>query len=84
MIRIAILEHEKETKEIVFLLARVFRQNDWVFRHYFKASELARKMKEESYQIFIFDESSVLPGWSPCLCMTIRTQYSFTCARTLS
>ncbi|WP_282108948.1 LytR/AlgR family response regulator transcription factor [Faecalibaculum rodentium] len=56
MIRIAILEHEKETKEIVFLLARVFRQNDWVFRHYFKASELARKMKEESYQIFIFDE----------------------------
>ena len=56
MIRVAILEHEKETKDIVFLLARVFRQTDWVFRHYFKASELAKRMKEEPYQVFIFDE----------------------------
>ena len=56
MIRIAILEHEKETKDIVFLLSRVLNRADWVFRHYFKASELAKRMKEESYQIFIFDE----------------------------
>lgn len=56
MIRIAILEHEKETKDIVFLLAKAFRDTDWVFRHYFKASELAKRMKEEDYQVFIFDE----------------------------
>lgn len=56
MIRIAILEHEKETKDVTFLLAKLFKDTDWVFRHYFKASELAKKMKEETYQIFIFDE----------------------------
>lgn len=31
MIRIAILEHEKETKDIVFLLSRVLNRADWVF-----------------------------------------------------
>ena len=56
MIRIAILEHEKETKDIVFILARLFKDTDWLFRHYFKASQLARTMKEEEYQVFIFDE----------------------------
>ena len=56
MIRIAILEYEKETKDIIFQLAKMFHKTDWTFRHYWKASELAKAMKEESYQIFIFDE----------------------------
>lgn len=56
MIRVAILEYEKETKEIVFQLSKMFNKTDWTFRHYWKASELAKAMKEESYQIFIFDE----------------------------
>lgn len=56
MIRIAILEHEKETKEIAFFLAEMFSKTDWTFRHFYKASMLARAMKEEDYQIFFFDE----------------------------
>lgn len=56
MIRVAILEHEKETKEIVFALGSFFKNIDWVFRHFYKASDLARAMKEESFQIFFFDE----------------------------
>ncbi len=56
MIKIAILEHEKETKEIAFQLADVFRNIDWTFRHYYKASNLAKAMKEEAFQIFFFDE----------------------------
>lgn len=54
--KIAILEHEKETKEIAFVLADIFKCVDWTFRHFFKASLLARAMKEESYQIFFLDE----------------------------
>jgi hypothetical protein len=56
MIRIAFLAHEKETKDICFQLAKLFDQTDWVFRHYWKASHLAKAMKEETFQIFIFDE----------------------------
>ena len=56
MVKIAILEHEKETKDIVFQLAGFFKEIDWTFRHFFKASELAKRIKEEQYQIFIFDE----------------------------
>lgn len=56
MIRVAILEYEKETKEIVFALSSTFQEVDWLFRHYWKASLLAKKCKEEEYQIFIFDE----------------------------
>ena len=29
---------------------------DWCFRHYLKASDLAKRMKEEEYQLFVFDE----------------------------
>lgn len=56
MIKVAILEHEKPTKDIVFCLGNIFKDIDWTFRHYFKASELNRRMKEEPFQIFIFDE----------------------------
>ena len=56
MVKIAILEHEKETKDIVFQLAGFFKDVDWTFRHFFKASELAKRIKEEQFQIFIFDE----------------------------
>ncbi|MCF0246119.1 MAG: LytTR family transcriptional regulator [Ileibacterium sp.] len=56
MVKIAILEHEKETKDIIFKLAGFFKDTDWTFRHFFKASELAKRIKEEQYQIFIFDE----------------------------
>lgn len=56
MIYVAILEHEKETKEIVFQLGNFLRKVPWTFRHYYKASELAKAAKEEKYQIFIFDE----------------------------
>lgn len=56
MIRVAILEHEKESKDIIFALGSFFQDIDWVFRHFYKASDVARRMKEESYQIFFFDE----------------------------
>ncbi len=56
MIRIAILEYEKETKEIAFALSRLFSDVDWVFRHYWKASLLARACQDEAYQVFFFDE----------------------------
>lgn len=61
MIRIAILEYEKETKDIVFQLGKLFKKSDWTFRHFWKASELAKAMKEEEYQIFIFDEMFKTP-----------------------
>lgn len=56
MIRVALLEHEKESKEVIFQLGKCFSTLDWTFRHFFKASDLLKRMKEEQYQIFIFDE----------------------------
>ena len=56
MIRIAFLEYEKETKELAFLMAKTFAKQDWTFRYYTKASDLMKAMKDESYQIFVFDE----------------------------
>ncbi|MEY8379983.1 LytR/AlgR family response regulator transcription factor [Ileibacterium valens] len=56
MIKAAILEREKESKDIIFLLGEYFREVDWTFRHFYKASELAKAMKNEQYQIFVFDE----------------------------
>ncbi len=56
MIKVAILEYEKETKDIVFQLSKLFVNEDWCFRHYLKASDLAKRMEEEEYQLFIFDE----------------------------
>ena len=46
MIKVAILEYEKETKDIVFQLSKLFMHEDWCFRHYLKASDLAKRMKE--------------------------------------
>ena len=56
MIKVAILEYEKETKDIVFQLSKLFMHEDWCFRHYLKASDLAKRMKKEEYQLFVFDE----------------------------
>lgn len=56
MVKIAILEYEKETKDIIFYLGQLFKDIDWTFRHFYKASELAKAAREENYQIFIFDE----------------------------
>ena len=61
MIRIAILEYEKESKEIIFQFGKIFKNVDWTFRHFWKASELAKAMKDEEYQIFVFDEMFKTP-----------------------
>lgn len=61
MIRIAILEYEKESKEIIFQFGKIFKNMDWTFRHFWKASELAKAMKDEEYQIFVFDEMFKTP-----------------------
>lgn len=61
MIRVAILEHEKESKEVLFWLSSCFSHIDWTFRHFYKASLLAKAMKEESYSIFFFDEMFQTP-----------------------
>ena len=61
MIRIGILEHEKETKDIVFALAKVFDGMDWTFRHFYKASQLAKASQNTEFQIFIFDEMFKTP-----------------------
>lgn len=56
MIRIAFLEYEKETKDIAFALSKIFQDEDWTFRHFYKASDLARHMKKEQFSLFVFDE----------------------------
>lgn len=56
MIRVALLEYEKESMEMVFALAKIFEEIDWTFRIFTRASDLARRMKKEEYQLFIFDE----------------------------
>ena len=56
MVKVAILEYEKETKEIAYALCEYYKDLDWTFRHFFKASDLARALKDESYQVFFFDE----------------------------
>lgn len=61
MIKVAILEYEKETKDITFQLSKIFSKTDWTFRHYYKASELAKAMKEEEFHLFIFDEMFKTP-----------------------
>ncbi len=61
MIRVAFLEYERETKEIVFQLSKLLDGSDWTFRHFFKASELAKSMKSTQYHLFIFDEMFKTP-----------------------
>lgn len=61
MIRVAFLEHEKETKEVVFQLSKIFDGTDWTFRHFFKASELAKACQQSSFQLFVFDEIFLTP-----------------------
>ena len=56
MIRVAFLEYEKETKDIIFELSKVFNELDWTFRHYRKASDLAKVMKKQEIHLFVFDE----------------------------
>lgn len=61
MIRVAILEHEKESKDVIFHLGKCFAHEDWTFRHFFKASDLLKQTKEEQFQIFVFDEMFKTP-----------------------
>ncbi len=56
MIRVAFLEYEKETKDIAFALSKIFYDEDWTFRHFYKASDLARHIKKEQFSLFVFDE----------------------------
>lgn len=56
MIRVALLEHEKETKEVVFTLSKIFDGVDWTFRHFYKPSVLAKVCQNQDFQIFVFDE----------------------------
>ena len=61
MIRVAFLEYETPTKELAFCMSKTFFKMDWTFRHYTKASDLAKAMQEETYQIFVFDEMFKTP-----------------------
>ncbi len=61
MIRVAFLEYEHETKEIVFQLSKILKGLDWTFEHYYKASELARAMKDRTFHLFVFDEMFKTP-----------------------
>lgn len=61
MIRVAFLEYETQTKELAFYMSKTFMKYDWTFRHYTRASDLAKAMQEESYQIFVFDEMFKTP-----------------------
>lgn len=56
MIRVAFLEYEKETKELAFCLAKLFSDQDWLFRHFSRASDLAKAMNQTTFHLFIFDE----------------------------
>lgn len=61
MIRVAFLEYEKETKDIIFELSKVFNELDWTFRHYRKASDLAKVMRKQEIHLFVFDEMFKTP-----------------------
>ena len=56
MIKVAILEYENESMEVALALSKIYAYQDWTFRHFTKASDLARRLKEEEYQLFVFDE----------------------------
>ena len=56
MIRIAFLTHEQETKDTVFVLSQLLNDQDWGFRHYYKASRLAKACESVNFQVFVFDE----------------------------
>lgn len=56
MIRIAILETEKETKDILYSFVKIMSHMDWNARHFTKASLLLKACKDEAYQFFVCDE----------------------------
>lgn len=56
MIRIAFLTYEQETKDTVFVLSQLLNDQDWGFRHYYKASRLAKACESVNFQVFVFDE----------------------------
>ena len=49
MIRIAILEDERTAKEIIYELGKLLCREEWVFRPFLKASELASAQQAEEY-----------------------------------
>ena len=53
MIRIAILEDERTAKAIIYELGKLLHQEEWLFRPFLKASELASAQQGEEYDIVI-------------------------------
>ena len=53
MIRIAILEDERTAKEIIYELGKLLCREEWVFRPFLKASELASAQQAEEYDVVI-------------------------------
>lgn len=53
MIRIAILEDEHTAKAIIYELGKLLHQEEWLFRPFLKASELAAAQQGEEYDIVI-------------------------------
>lgn len=53
MIRIAILEDERTAKAIIYELGKLLHQEEWLFRPFLKASELAAAQQGEEYDIVI-------------------------------
>lgn len=52
----AFLTREQETKDVVFALSKLLNDQDWGFRHYYKASRLAKACESVDFQVFVFDE----------------------------
>lgn len=56
MLRVAILETEEVTKNILFTLGEVFQDEDWTFRYFTKLSQLAKSQQDKDYHLIIMQE----------------------------
>ena len=56
MLRVAILENEEVTKNILFTLGSVFEDEDWTFRYFTKLSQLVKAQQEKEYHLIIMQE----------------------------
>lgn len=55
MIRVAILENERTAKDILYELGQLFQDQEWLFRTFLKASQLAHAQQREHFDIVILN-----------------------------
>lgn len=61
MLRIAILEKEQITKDIIFELSKVMDDLEWSFAHFTKISAFAKADAKQFFDIVFFNETFITP-----------------------